>query len=124
MLKVPISLGELVDKITILEIKVAMLPESQSLNCNLELNLLLEVYNSLPFEIDSDLFKQLKVVNQKLWDIEDLIRKEEKQKSFGENFIQLARSVYLTNDQRSYIKKKINVTYDSSLVEEKSYEKY
>ncbi len=124
MLKVPISIGELVDKITILEIKVEMLPAKQSLNCNNELILLKEIYNSLPFDIDIDFFKSLKNINQQLWNIEDLIRKEEKQQCFGDRFIQLARSVYLTNDKRSYIKKQINFTYNSTLIEEKSYEQY
>ena len=117
----PISLGELVDKITILEIKTIRLPlENQHLARN-ELNALRETLDSLSIIISEDLINGLKRVNLDLWSIEDDIRKHEKSKDFGASFIELARSVYKKNDERASIKKIINTKYDSEFIEVKSY---
>ena len=119
----PISLGELYDKISILEIKKDRIKDEEKLkNIDFELSELLSIAKNYP--IESDLYIKLKRVNLSLWDIEDNIRIKEKNKKFDEWFINLARSVYFTNDERSDIKKEINQLYGSQIVEEKSYEKY
>ena len=119
----PVSLGELYDKISILEIKKDHIKDEEKLkNIDFELSELLSVSKNYP--IESDLYIRLKRVNLSLWDIEDKIRIKEKNKKFDEWFINLARSVYFTNDERSDIKKEINQLYGSQIVEEKSYEKY
>ena len=122
-IQTPTSLGELYDKISILEIKMANIKDPTKLaNVIKEYKELRQVGHKHP--IDDDLYQQLIWVNQDLWKIEDDIRECERQKDFGEKFIQLARNVYITNDRRSDIKKQINIAYGSDLVEEKSYEKY
>jgi len=120
----PISLGELIDKITILQIKTQHLQGAALENVKKELEALKTTLNNLHINIDTTLIQRLKEVNQDLWKIEDGIRDQERQKSFGETFIRLARSVYQQNDQRATIKKEINTTYGSAFVEEKSYQKY
>ena len=120
----PISLGELIDKITILEIKTNHLEGTALNNVKIELSALDMTFNSLKIDIDSRLIEDLKQTNKKLWSIEDRIRNHELQKKFDEEFISLARSVYQQNDRRSAIKRQINTTYGSSLIEEKSYEAY
>lgn len=120
----PISLGELIDKITILQIKTKHLQGTALENVKKELNALECTLNELQLNIDSTLIQRLKEVNQNLWKIEDDIRDQERQKSFGETFIRLARSVYQQNDRRAAIKKEINSTYNSALVEEKTYQDY
>jgi chaperonin cofactor prefoldin len=117
----PISLGELVDKITILQIKTQHLEGTALENVKKELEALESTLNNLQLNINPTLTQRLKEVNQDLWEIEDDIRDEERQKNFGETFIRLARSVYQRNDQRAAIKKEINTTYGSAFVEEKSY---
>ncbi len=127
LINTPISVGELLDKITILEIKSEKIKDAEKLkNINHELSLLTEIWSQGGFEGEAmeDLRRQLKKVNQTLWVIEDDIRLEEKCKSFGEKFIQLARSVYFENDTRAKVKKEINLLTGSELVEEKSYEDY
>ena len=119
----PVSLGELYDKISILEIKLARIQDTKKLaNISKEYNELKAVASQYP--IDDDLYSQLKEINEQLWEIEDDIREEERNKDFGEDFIKLARSVYFTNDKRSDVKKEINLKYGSDFVEEKSYEAY
>ena len=118
----PISLGELIDKITILQIKTNHLQGTALENVNKELQALESTLNNLQLNVDLILNQQLKEVNQDLWKIEDDIRDKERQKNFDETFIHLARSVYQQNDRRSAIKKEINTTYGSALVEEKSYQ--
>ena len=119
----PTSLGELYDKVSILEIKMSNIQDEEKLkNISVELGKLRDVTNVHP--ISDQLYDELKLVNGKLWKIEDDIRECERQKDFGKKFIILARNVYITNDERSSIKKRINVEYGSDLVEEKSYEKY
>ena len=120
----PISLGELIDKITILQIKTKHLQGTALKNVKKELNALESTLNNLKLNIEPTLIQRLKKVNQDLWQIEDNIREQEHQKSFGETFIRLARSVYQQNDQRAAIKKVINTTYGSDFVEEKSYQQY
>jgi len=126
-LVIPISPGELIDKITILEIKRESIVDKEKLsNINLEYKVLLETLENKIIasnEIDSLRIK-LKTINKKLWDIEDQLRDLERSKTFNEDFIKLARSVYFTNDERSEIKKSINKLLNSEIVEEKSYSKY
>lgn len=126
-IKTPISVGELLDKITILEIKSEKIRDVEKLkNVEHELNLLKKVWSGcdLGNQQVEHLKDNLKNVNLRLWKIEDDIRIQEKEKNFGEVFIQLARSVYFENDQRAAIKKEINVLTGSDVVEEKSYEDY
>ena len=124
---IPISWGELFDKITILEIKIENLKEKNALkNVKTEHDQLNTIYNNnfLKDEIARVLFNDLKEINHKLWEIEDLIRDKERNKTFDKEFIELARNVYFTNDERSRIKRKINKTFGSKIIEEKSYSKY
>ena len=122
-----ISVGELLDKISILEIKQNNLNDKEKIKIvSKELESLrntLEKNVQLTDEIKS-LYKNLKDINIKLWGIEDAKRDCERNKNFGENFIQLARSVYLENDNRAKIKNKINILSGSNLLEVKSYDKY
>ena len=120
----PVSLGELIDKITILQIKKSHLKGKPLENVELELSELLSTLDKLAVNVDQAIIERLKNVNQNLWNIEDAIRDLERQKTFGEDFIQLARSVYQTNDLRSAIKREINLTYHSTFIEEKSYQEY
>tara|TARA_B110000261_G_scaffold31780_1_gene36407 strand:+ start:361 stop:753 length:393 start_codon:yes stop_codon:yes gene_type:complete len=123
----PISPGELVDKITILEIKKEFIVDSNKLkNINYEYNLLMKIYNDDVSKTDGvDVLKtKLKNINLSLWKIEDDIRDCERDKIFDNTFVELARSVYFTNDKRSKVKLEINLLLNSSLVEEKSYKDY
>ena len=120
----PLSLGELVDKITILQIKTQHLQGTALENVKQELDALESTLSDLPLYIEVSLVQQLKEVNQDLWKIEDDIRDQERQQAFGETFIHLARSVYKQNDRRAAIKREINLAYGSALTEEKSYKKY
>lgn len=125
--KVNISWGELFDKITILEIKLKNLKTISSLkNVKKEHEHLYRIFHESFAEnaIAKQLMLDLKLVNQKLWDIEDRIRDKERDKTFDKDFIKLARGVYFTNDDRSKIKRNINDTFQSELVEEKSYADY
>jgi len=125
--QVPISWGELFDKITILQIKLENLTSKNALeNVQREFKQLQSIF--IEYFPDNSEAKQLetelKQVNQKLWDIEDKIRDKERNRSFDDEFIQLSRSVYKTNDERSRIKRKINDISGSELIEEKSYAEY
>ena len=117
----PVSLGELIDKITILEIKQIYMTGIKLKNVEKELKLLKKILQDKNLEIDIDLINNLKGVNNNLWVIEDNIRIKESNQEFDKEFIQLARSVYKENDKRASIKKEINQKYNSELVEEKSY---
>jgi hypothetical protein len=123
-MEIEVSIGEIVDKLSILRIKKFNITDKDKLiNINKEYDYLFEiVFNKL--KVDSEDFHKLQIVNERLWEIEDKIRNKEKEKQFDSDFIELARSVYITNDQRSEIKKVINVKYGSSFVEEKSYKEY
>lgn len=122
-----ISIGEFFDKVTILEIKKERISDAEKLvNINNELDALNDLLAKLPFSRD-DVEKEvaeLKSINEELWVIEDDIRDKESQKSFDQAFIELARSVYFTNDRRSDVKRDINIKLGSDFVEEKSYEEY
>ena len=120
----PISIGELIDKITILEIKQIYMTGIKLKNINKEMKLLKNILQDKNLEINIDLVENLKKINKKLWEIEDNIRIKESNQEFDEEFIKLARSVYIENDKRASIKKEINQKYNSDLVEEKSYKNY
>lgn len=124
---VPVSPGEVLDKITILEIKSERISDPQKLaNVRAELALLRATWAGSVSEDETvhALHAQLREVNEALWDIEDDIRDQERTAKFDERFIQLARSVYVTNDRRSRIKKELNLHLGSQIVEEKSYQAY
>ena len=120
---IPVSNGELIDKYTILLIKkIKINDESKLFYINKEINILNEYIKKLDDEFNIEkLISELKDINLKLWDIEDNIRIKEKNNCFDNIFIQLARSVYITNDKRSLIKKEINIVTKSNLREIKSY---
>lgn len=123
---VPISPGELLDKITILRIKAARIGAPDKLaNVRLELDLLQKTWQAScgGADVGAD-ERALQAVNERLWDIEDRIREKEARKAFDAQFIELARSVYIENDQRAALKKRINLALGSRLVEEKSYQDY
>jgi hypothetical protein len=126
-LLVPISPGELIDKITILEIKSQRMTDAAKLhNVRTELSLLTETWKASAYsatDISAE-WAGLRDVNGKLWDIEDRIRDQERDGRFDAEFIELARAVYVTNDERAAIKKQINLRLGSTLVEEKSYADY
>ena len=124
IINAPISIGELVDKITILEIKKNKLQNSKLKNVLKELSYLRELIEKHKIDITDDLFFQLKEVNLSLWNIEDQIRIKEKNKEFDNTFIELARSVYFKNDKRAEIKKSINRLSNSEITEEKFYSEY
>jgi len=124
---IPISPGELLDKITILEIKSARMESAEKKsNVNKELSMLNEVWAAAVTEDDDikSMRTEMKSINEALWEIEDDIRDEEHDKRFESRFIELARSVYVTNDQRADVKKRINLYLKSDIVEEKSYQDY
>ena len=124
---VPVAPGELIDKITILEIKAARIDDSaKNANVRRELDLLSETRaNNVPQSPDLvRLTAALKAVNETLWDIEDDIRACEAAQDFGPRFIALARAVYQSNDQRAALKREINLLLGSGIVEEKSYKPY
>lgn len=124
---VPVSPGELIDKITILEIKRERMKDELKLhNVRTELALLRQVLErTVPCEAELDaLWAALKAVNERLWKIEDEIRACERAGDFGRAFVALARAVYRTNDERSALKQRINARLGSALVEEKSYAAY
>jgi hypothetical protein len=127
-MKIEVSTGELVDKLSILEIKLLNIKDKEkSKNVYKELETLnpyfqdlLDVYG----EEIKNLYVKISGINKALWDIEDAIRDKEAAEEFDEEFVELARSVYITNDQRAAVKKEINLLTKSELVEEKSYSDY
>lgn len=127
VIKVPVSFGEVLDKITILEIKSERIADPEKVkNVRLELDELSSTWNEAVQDqaAIADLRKQLKAVNEELWVIEDDIRDQEAAQDFGPKFIELARAVYVTNDKRAAIKKEVNLALGSRFVEEKSYQDY
>ena len=124
---IPISPGELLDKITILQIKAERINDPVKVaNVQAELEMLNRVWND-SVDIDAEirtLTAELKSINETLWEIEDDIRDEERNQRFGERFIELARAVYVANDDRAAAKKKVNLHLNSAIVEEKSYQDY
>ncbi len=124
-MKVEISVGELADKVSILEIKLRKIKKRQKLlNIQYEYDLLLKELSSIPINLDNPDYQELVRINECLWDIEDKIRIKESKSEFDAEFIQLARKVYFTNDLRADVKRKINKDYNSKLVEEKEYVQY
>ena len=126
-INIPASIGELFDKITILEIKKSKIKDDNKLIfINKELDLLKKVVKSKKINTRSlsPLIKKLKNVNLKLWNVEDKLRKFEKNKQFKRDFINYARKVYYTNDKRAILKNEINLKTNSIISEVKSYEKY
>lgn len=126
-LTVEVSVGELLDKITILEIKSERMNDPAKLaNVHAELTSLRATWeaSSLGGQDIGDLLRRLKAVNETLWDIEDGLRQLEAAQDFGTDFVSLARSVYYTNDERADLKRQLNVLLGSRLVEEKSYVEY
>ena len=123
-MKIEVSNGEIIDKLTIIRIKLERIKEEAKLiNLRKEHEELTGVAASIITE-DNPLYISLYEVNCELWDIEDRIRDLERNKDFGSEFIEMARAVYFTNDRRSDIKRSINLTTGSGLIEVKSYEKY
>jgi hypothetical protein len=123
----PVSPGELLDKLTILDIKSERITDAEKLaNVAHEKTLLEKVWRDSALETAETvrLRADLKRINEALWDIEDAIRDEERAKRFGDRFIELARAVYVTNDERAAVKKAINEALGSRIVEEKSYSDY
>lgn len=128
MISIPVSFGELLDKISILRIKLEKIDdEAKRVNISKEHDMLTQLLHStlpqLSQEIE-DLFKSLELTNRKLWDIEDSIRHYERRADWGDEFIDLARAVYINNDKRAEIKREINVLTCSTIIEEKSYTPY
>lgn len=126
-IQIPISPGELLDKITILQIKAERISDPAKVaNVKTELDMLSKVWNETveADDVITALTAELKSINEALWEIEDDIRDEERNRRFGERFIELARAVYVTNDDRANAKKKVNLHLNSSIVEEKSYQDY
>lgn len=123
MIEVPISIGEVIDKITILEIKKEKIQDQNKLsNINNEYDVLKNKISGLEITEEIDLLiKDLKEVNLSLWNVEDKLRILEKNNQFDDEFIDNARSVYKLNDERFSLKKKINLLTQSNLIEEKSY---
>ena len=126
-IKIELSVGELLDKISILQIKAERIDDpSKVKNINKELDVLMSLWNDSPYS-DTNLsseINELKNINEALWDIEDKIRDKERNQLFDKDFIELARSVYFTNDKRAEIKRIINGKTGSDLIEEKSYSDY
>ena len=126
-IRVPVSPGELLDKITILEIKSERITDPEKVaNVRAELALLQETWasNIRDSKIIQDLHAKLKEINEALWEIEDDIRDKERAREFDDRFIELARAVYVTNDRRSQVKKELNLHLGSEIIEEKSYQDY
>ncbi len=126
-IKVPVSPGELLDKITILRIKSRRMSDPKKLsNVRLELDALEQIWSSSAYagiDIEGDVHALL-AVNERLWSIEDDIRDKERAQDFGADFVRLARAVYMENDERAAIKRRLNLKLGSALVEEKSYREY
>ena len=125
-MKIEVSHGEIVDKLTILQIKKKNIVDPEKLvNINKEHDYLISIVeNDLGISTTSSEYLELLSINEELWVIEDDIRDKERKKEFDDDFIKLARAVYYTNDVRAKIKKEINLKYSSGFVEEKSYQKY
>ena len=123
-MKIEISNGEIIDKLTIIQIKLEKIKDKvKRVNLQKEYDELSESASAI-ISTSDDLYKSLFEVNSELWDIEDHIRDLERKKDFGAEFISTARAVYIKNDRRSELKREINIKTSSGLIEEKSYEKY
>jgi len=122
--KIEVSNGEIIDKLTILQLKLERIRETEKLkNLRKEYDVLKDRAAAI-LSTSDPLYKSLYEINRELWDIEDRIREFERNRDFGEEFIATARSVYIKNDRRAEIKREINLRTSSDLIEEKSYRKY
>lgn len=123
-MEIEVSIGEIVDKLSILKIKKNnIIDEKKLININKEYLYLHEiVFAKLNIEMSD--FYNMVLINEILWNVEDNIRNKERNKEFDDDFIEMSRSVYITNDKRSEIKRKINEKYSSDFIEEKSYKPY
>lgn len=125
MMKIEVSTGEIVDKVSILEIKLEKITHREKLfNVQREYDLLKKSMESLGITTDSADYRELKRVNLSIWTTEDEIRKKELHSDFGEEFVALARKVYFDNDTRASVKRRINIEHNSLIVEEKEYTDY
>lgn len=123
-MKIEVSNGEIIDKLTILQLKLERIQDREKLkNLSKEYDILIENAAAI-MGISDPLYKSLYEINRELWDIEDRIRELERNRDFGDEFIATARSVYIKNDRRAEIKREINLKTSSDLIEEKSYRKY
>jgi hypothetical protein len=123
-MKIEVSNGEIIDKLTIIQIKLERITDkTKQINLKKEYDELHGVSSTI-LNTSDPLYKSLYDVNCELWDIEDHVRDLERKKDFGDDFIATARAVYVKNDRRSEIKREINIKTSSGLIEEKSYEKY
>jgi len=120
----PVSIGELFDKISILEIKESKIKGDKLKNVKNEICELKNILKKNNLTLKNELLEKLKDTNSKLWDIEDKLRLKERENKFDDEFINLARSVYFNNDKRASIKMEINLLFNSHIIEEKSYENY
>jgi len=124
IMKIEVSNGEITDKLTIIEIKLERISdEAKLVNLRNEYKVLNEAVSQI-IDKNDPLYKELYDINCELWDIEDHIRDLERNKDFGQDFVETARAVYFTNDKRSDVKRRINEKTGSNLIEEKSYEDY
>ena len=123
-LQIPASIGEVVDKITILELKAARLSGERLANVERERQLLVGCLEAAGLAVADDLFDGLRQINAKLWAIEDDIRALEAKQDFGDTFVALVRAVYFSNDERAAVKRAINERHGSAIVEEKLYSNY
>lgn len=125
-MKIEVSIGEVVDKYTILTIKKLLIYEKEKLeNIEREWKTVKEaLHRKYPETLNDPLAEELHNINKKLWQVEDDLRECERKKAFGDRFVELAREVYQLNDVRAIIKKQINIKYGSTLIEEKSYKEY
>ena len=132
MISIPVAVGEVADKITILELKLLFIKDKEKTdNIKKELVLLKEIFDKCVESHDQSTQNRIKAlqynlyeINQQIWKIEDAIRFQEKNEKFDVNFIQLARSIYRNNDRRARLKRQINLLTNSEIIEEKSYEEY
>jgi hypothetical protein len=123
-MKIEVSNGEIIDKLTIIQIKLERIKDKvKQANLQKEFNELINASSSI-IGMSDPLYKSLYDINSELWDIEDHIRDLERKKDFGNDFISTSRAVYVKNDKRSELKREINIKTSSGLIEEKSYEKY
>ena len=121
--KIPVAIGEIFDKYSILEIKLDKINDKDKLkHVKTEMSYLEEFISK--YKLPDEIYNRLKTINQTLWNIEDDIRDKETQKKFDDEFIQLARNVYITNDQRCLVKQEINKYFNSTIYEVKSYTGY
>lgn len=122
---VPLSIGEILDKITILQIKSQRIEDAAKLvNVRKELDALLVVCARSGVPVEHKKVAELRKINETLWVVEDLLREKERAKSFDDEFVKLARDVYFTNDKRAAVKRELNLELGSGFVEEKSYKPY